>query len=1658
MSNALNAIGNSVTVKRSCVGIAVDGLHISAVKNTVNNSEVGVLGIYFEFLEVRSSRAGREGTEYCSLVTGGVDVVQHIGSEGLVKGKNLNIACSGEEVVGNVLSILGEYEGRKAGAVLEDVRAVEGLKLLSVGEINGNERGAKTEGLSADGLDLTALSKGNSLKSGGVVEGVAGLNNACGNYKALDLGAVEAVSSKHGKSRFFTKDNLEGKRIKLAYYGFIVDLFGGSKAGRVERTCKRACSNLLNAGEVILNYSRGVKCVGCNTDIVSVSGNVKLKNVAISATGGADSVFAKGRNVRGKIDHGNGVIVNIYVHHSERTLLLMSGVVTADSSVGLVGDRGCEIASTDLEKLLVVLRIVVIVLLEGYGLDLLHIVKRTVFNKSYGLGNGKSCNALNIHTLIERRTVKKGYRHIESYLVKHARDVHVLAATGGNGDVSKCGTALEYLRNAGNLDVGAGGACSYIGAESSKSCGEVDRGKLSCVLKRIVVNGKRCGSLLEAYGGKLGVRRSINSKRAGTNGSNVCGDRDSFKLGILECVGADLGYVRAKSDRGKSGAGEHVVTDVGSSVLKVDGRELGAAEEYALGAGVNDGELSSIFAVIYINGRKLGAVRECTCADGGNLSGNADSGEFIVILERIVADSGKCGGHSEACKVSIEECRLTDNGSVIGNRCVSKSLAVCERVLRDNESSTCLCTCLIGKSGKSVTVGECRLTDPGYALLDLKGCKRLVTGECCVTDSGDGCPRKRVESCLVNRKSSGVVDKSGVALVVKNSESIGYENGVICINLDLGKSRTAVKYGTVECGNGGGEIYGGDLRAVSKRRITECDITVASLGEVNSLQLGVVVERLGADAGNRCGNCDGSNSGALESTVANLNYVNIACKVNASELSLVLKALAADLGDLNALTEGNGLDVSYAGCGCECLGADGDSTVIKKSIGAVAADNDGLKCVTACECACTDGEIDESVTLDGNSLYILTAVERVSAYRLNIHGDGDGGKSDTVVECACTDVEDTAGNGKVTGYREGSVKDSILIAVGEHAVNGGVNNAARLYLDGSKLGKLVKNIGVVELSKLCGEGDLGDAGGSIEDAVGLAGLAAHKHNIGLSVTLELNLGKSLTGVERSLIDSGYVLGDDDLVDVGVLEYLVTNGGNSLGSLEGTGLSSGEHLKSYTTHIVTDKSSVIGSVEHLVVAVNVVNVDSLKAGASNECTGAYELDGVGDVDGNEKLVALESILKDAGYALIVVGYGNSDVRNLIEVSACGNRIGIVILKLVRKNVVDEDGVNGGVLGELRSTDGVTVLVGKLGTGGKLGREPAREHGILIVDGGNGESKALVIGNVSGITGVDVGDAEALYAQVKGVGKRSPSAVNNKVLGSGEYLIILVLGAVLGSGVPACELIAYVAVIAGRQSHCIAGCKILYRLTALKRTGVVGYLVRLNGELHPIGALAVCVSDLNKVVTLFGKSDLSHVGAGYSYGIGAVYLNLVIGRADNVGPGYGILCIGNLERLGEIACIYSRAELRASVSLYSRNGNGVGGVSRERNSRKIKGSGIYGVGVVIYLYYIARSTLNRSPGKHRTVKSKVGGNRNDFGLGGAGGRDYLGRDNLVTLLTYFVLFTVLGLGSVLNNYPLGLGMSTRIVVTGCKCHHASNHKTQASQQNDEFLRLFHLNEPP
>ena len=1201
---------------------AVDGRHILAVKNAVNNGKVGVLRVYDYFLELRNSSTGREGTEYGALLTGGVNVVEHLGSEGLVKGDRLDVACTTKEVVGNELSSLGEDERGELRTVLEHVSAGEGLELFCVREVYRFKRSAKTEGLGADILDLAALSEGNGLKSCRVEECAVGFHNACGNNEGLDLRAVHAVCGKRGKRGLRAEYDLKCESL----------LFIRREAGVAECACKCALAYFLNTGEVVLNYSCGVECVLSNRYFACRLGNVKCEVVC----GSRDSVSTEEGYVRGKVNGSDGVIGS-----------LVAVQVAAEYCVGVVSKCRVDYSSTNVKKLLAVVGIRLIVLLEGNGLDNLNVSKRTVLNESYGLGNGYGGNTVNDNALVKRRTVEKSYGNAARNLVKHAGDGLILCSAVGNVDILKSVTAREYVRNAGYHNVRVERSASDVFTKLGKSCGKIDRGELGCVLERFVSDSESCGALVKGYRLKLRYACECASADAGY----VSGDVDGGEIGALKCVLTDLGNVRAKSDGGKTRALEHICTDVGSSVLEVDGVQLGAAEEYALGAGVYERNHCRAFATVNGNGFKLGTVRECTCANGGYLCRDIDRGELVVHLERIGADGYDVRRHLEACKVGVKERCLADRYGVRGKRCRGECLAVCKCVLLDNESSACSCASLICKSSKCGAVGECCLTDLGHTLLDLEGCKGLVAGECCISDSSDGSPRKCVKSSLVNRKSSGVVDKSGVALVVKNTEGVGYEHGVVLVNLDLGKSGTAVKYGTVKCGNGGGKVYGGDLLAVCKCRITESDVTVASLGEVNLEKLGAVLECSSADAGNGSRNAYGSDLGALERIVADLVDVNVASKVDCSELCLVLEGLVADGGDLNTVAKGNGFDVCITGCRSKRLCTDGDSTFVDVGIGVVAADNNGLKCVTVSKCRRSDAEIDESVACDGYGLNVLTTGECTITDRLNVHGDSDGGESGTVVECISTDVEDSGRNGKVTAYGKGSVKDGVLIAVSEHTVNGGVNGAALFNVDGGKLSKLVKHVGVVELSDLCGEGDLGDVARAVEDAVGRTALAAHKNNVLLSAALELNLGKSLTGVERSLIDSGYVLGDDNLFNVGVLEYLVTNGGYALGSLERTGLCSREYLENYGTHIVTDKSSVVGGVDYFVLTLNLVHVDSLKAGVAYESTRADKLDGVGNVDGNEELLALKCVLNYGSNSLSLVCNGNGDVGNLVKVRAC-----------------------------------------------------------------------------------------------------------------------------------------------------------------------------------------------------------------------------------------------------------------------------------------------------------------------------------------------------------------------------------------------------------------------
>ena len=155
---------------------------------------------------------------------------------------------------------------------------------------------------------------------------------------------------------------------------------------------------------------------------------------------------------------------------------------TADNSVSGAAYVSCNVAavmgSTDPEELLaVVLCVGIKVVFKRNGGNVCKVVKRTVFNKAYGCGNGKrGCG-------VRGRTVKENGRNAVTVfcLVKNAvdRNVHVVHACG-NGNGLKRSTAGEEL-----------GHITYIEHTAKARGGTVDRAV------------KLCSSCGEVYGFKL---------------------------------------------------------------------------------------------------------------------------------------------------------------------------------------------------------------------------------------------------------------------------------------------------------------------------------------------------------------------------------------------------------------------------------------------------------------------------------------------------------------------------------------------------------------------------------------------------------------------------------------------------------------------------------------------------------------------------------------------------------------------------------------------------------------------------------------------------------------------------------------------------------------------------------------------------------------------------------------------------------------------------------------------------------------------------------------------------------------------------------------------------------------------------------------------------
>ena len=469
-----------------------------------------------------------------------------------------------------------------------------------------------------------------------------------------------------------------------------------------------------------------------------------------------------------------------------------------------------------------------------------------------------------------------------------------------------------------------------------------------------------------------------------------------------------------------------------------------------------------------------------------------------------------------------------------------------------------------------------------------------------------------------------------------------------------------------------------------------------------------------------------------------------------------------------------------------------------------------------------------------------------------MHRNGNGLETGTSSERIFTNVNDFIGNCVIALNGKGSVKDSILDTVSEHTVNGSVNGAVLFYGDVGELSELVEYALVIKCSYLSGKGDRFDVGGVEEDGIKSALVTALKSNVCRAATLEYNGLKVNAVIECSLVNSENVLRNDDLADVGVKEYSGTKLGYACGNGEGTGLCSGEYFKSNRSHSGADKSAVSGGEDNVVRAFNLVYVNSLKVGVCVERAYTDKLNGVRNVDTNKALAGIECVFKNTAYGLALVGYGNGDVLNLIEVSACCYFVGIVVLKYELKNVADEYRVNVGVLGELCNVYGVTVLVSVSGTKLVVIREPTEEHICAVcIKNRNGKSEVGVISNGQGSSCIDVGNAVAVCLDVKCVGTSIPTTVYNGVSGSGEYCTVIVLGSACSCTVPTGEIITNVGVVTGRKSHCIACCKVFNNFTAIDRKRVVGYLVNSNVDAYPISS--TCCSYSNGVVAALGEGN-------------------------------------------------------------------------------------------------------------------------------------------------------------------------------------------------------------
>ena len=1458
----------------------------------------------------------------------------------------------------------GQLNRFQRGTVLKDTGAHDGY---GVSDLEAG-KGGVAEHLAAEGGD-TAIPpiEGGQLAAGG--EGaVLNDGNVVGNSEARDLAAREGVRRNDRQRGIYGQDKLDHIRVaaegsrahilhprqgqcqkgRIAADGVVPEAYGRSILVELDHKLGRGLR-----GAVL-----GLACLGQTVDGVAVDGI----------------------QMRGKLDTEQGR----YATHG-----------TADSGVRL-GIRGDGVEGTDGQQGLTVIGVGLVEFLK-YDRKKLRVVEGSCANHVYVRGNRGDAR-LGSGTVNQKQTVALG----NGTDVQDAVDTAVEAIGRMNVDGVQNGVTLENGVD-GVVVVGL-----VVGAQLGELRGKVDHLK-AAPCKRALADGQRSVRSIVV---REGNRRQRNR---------------------LEGVVSNVGNRSGEGDGGQDCVLKGRITDVGQAVAEIDGGQRRAALECARPDGLQRAARG------YRNGRQGGDVCERIRADVPQINGKGHGGQ-LGILERAVtgssvlgtndkrsvatqegqgsqlgvcecavADIGHGGGDGDRGQAGVGKGSGADGGQILrqlkgGDHGVVEYLSADSGGGGGQGGSTQLGAAVegLGAHGERLGVGgvkgdgrqsgttvECALADLGELSADGKGGDTLVVLEYACADLQDLIPGQLGQIAIL---VLGVEQDLGQTLGVENTV-LRLEVGIRRIHLDARQGDAIVEDGAVECGQGLGKLNGLEDDAAVEDRVTEGDGSLA-LAEGEGQKRGAILEGRVADVGGGLVDLKGLQGRThLKGVVADGQEGCGVVDLYGGELDVVLEGVAADGGNVDACAHAEG---GQRAAVTECGITHGD---LASGLGAGTLEVDQRQGAAVLECAGTDIQSSIARTFHNEGGQVGAALEGVRTDAIDIGRNHHGGDGGIVTEYVGADTRDdlvgSVGLGgsefTVNGLKDIENGQTGRVCVTEVVIHSGVDRAALLHQDGGQRGQGIQHAHVFIKGS--------DASGKLQqlDVIQTVERAGVNGHVAFTAGGELNSLQGGAIVEGVLGNGGDGLGNDHLRDGGVVECMRTNGVHRhivhhLGEGVGAGLRSGEDLQIVVAGglVKVDQRAVVRAVEALVGAfLGHVHLEGLQLGAVVEGCDADMTDGVGQRDRLQIGAVLERVVRQLGDLDTLIGGGDADLGDGINLGACLNRVGAVGQKLEGQNVGGgiEEGIYVQVIREGVGSQTDTLLVGDLGALTVCVGVPALEEACVVGrGGGNGQVKGLVEYDGLGGTILHVGHDLGIHVEDDLILVSLPVGEQDHRAGAVEHgvgvLLAVALGAV-GEVVPAVEGEAAERQITGK-GHGIARGQILGDLTRLGAAHVGdGVGVDLHGR--PVGAVQIGATNLDDVQPRLGQHDLGGVGVGYDDGLAAVYAHLKARGADDGRPADGIACIG---QRGNHLVVTNRngSAVRGSLAVLDGADRDLIDLSNRRlqtlGLHDVEGVAVYGEGLVPDLYLVGGGAAV-GPRKGGLADGEVLGNGGSRLVAGSGG---------------------------------------------------------------------------